>query len=169
MCRQHTDMVYLNRDPRKEINRIIMCDMYTKWMIKITIMISLKRLKDGNRRLPYGTIRTIPSGMWRANIQKANENITDGCLRWFLPLRRSFPDFPPRSFYASSLKISKKELYMPADSTRMGFCFSGGRRVGTCSFSGGWRTISLWSGWRTACASTGWIREWWCCPGTKAI
>ena len=56
-------MVYLNWDPRKEINRIIMCDMYTKWMIKITIMISLKRLRDGNRRLPYGTIRTIPSGM----------------------------------------------------------------------------------------------------------
>ena len=48
---------------RKEINRIIMCDMYTKWMIKITIMISLKRLKDGNRRLPYGTIKTIPSVM----------------------------------------------------------------------------------------------------------
>ena len=49
--------------PRKEINRIIMCDMCTKWMIKITIMISLKRLRDGNRRLPYGTIRTIRSGM----------------------------------------------------------------------------------------------------------
>lgn len=53
--------------------------------------------------------------MWPANIQKANEYITDGCLRLYLPLRRSFPDFPPRSFYTSSLKISKKKLHMPAD------------------------------------------------------
>ena len=52
----------------------------------------------------------------------------------YLPLRRSFPDSPPRSFCTSSLKISKKELYMPTDSTRMSFCFSGGEESWNVQF-----------------------------------